>query len=68
MRELGAIVIGGGISGIAAVVRLRRHAGIDDVLLIEKSEALGGTWNDNRYPTPAAPGAAARISGSRAVS
>lgn len=49
-RELGAIVVGGGISGIAAVVRLRREAGIDDVLLIEKSERLGGTWNDNGYP------------------
>jgi cation diffusion facilitator CzcD-associated flavoprotein CzcO len=49
-RELGAIVVGGGISGIAAVVRLRRDAGIEDVVLIEKSRALGGTWNDNEYP------------------
>lgn len=49
-REVGAIVVGGGISGIAAVVRLRREAGIDDVLLIEKSGSLGGTWNDNAYP------------------
>ncbi|BDB44753.1 Baeyer-Villiger monooxygenase [Mycobacterium kiyosense] len=49
-QERGAIVIGGGISGIAAVVRLRKEAGIDDVLLIEKSDGLGGTWNDNTYP------------------
>jgi cation diffusion facilitator CzcD-associated flavoprotein CzcO len=27
-REVGAVVVGGGISGIAAVVRLRRDAGM----------------------------------------
>lgn len=45
-----AVVVGGGISGIAAAVRLRREAGLDDVVLIEKSSGLGGTWLDNTYP------------------
>jgi cation diffusion facilitator CzcD-associated flavoprotein CzcO len=49
-RRLDAIVVGGGISGIAATVRLRRELGLDHVLLIEKSDGLGGTWNDNTYP------------------
>jgi cation diffusion facilitator CzcD-associated flavoprotein CzcO len=49
-RQLDAIVVGGGISGIAAMVRLRREVGLEDVVLIEKSDGLGGTWNDNTYP------------------
>ncbi len=49
-REVQAIVLGGGISGIAASIRLRRDAGLSDVLLIEKSHQLGGTWNYNTYP------------------
>lgn len=44
-----AIVIGGGISGIGSVIALR-EAGFEDVLLIERSEQLGGTWRDNTYP------------------
>ena len=49
-RQLDAIVVGGGISGIAAMVRLRREVGLKNVLLIEKSNGLGGTWHDNTYP------------------
>jgi cyclohexanone monooxygenase len=49
-RAVDAVVVGGGISGIAASVRLRAEAGLRDVVLIEKSVALGGTWNDNSYP------------------
>ena len=49
-REVEALVLGGGISGIAASVRLRRDAGLTDVVLVEKSYQLGGTWNYNTYP------------------
>lgn len=49
-RHLDGVVVGGGISGIAAMIRLRRDAGLDNVLLIEKSDGLGGTWHDNTYP------------------
>jgi hypothetical protein len=49
-RECDAVVVGGGISGIAAVVRLRKEAGLEDVVLIERSHRLGGTWNYNSYP------------------
>ncbi len=41
-------IIGGGLLGIAAAVYLQ-NAGFE-VILIEKSNAPGGTWNDNRYP------------------
>jgi len=43
-----AIIIGGGISGICAAIRLQK-AGIP-YTIIEKNETLGGTWFENRYP------------------
>ncbi|MGV4986835.1 flavin-containing monooxygenase [Streptomyces sp. NRAIS4] len=43
------LVIGAGMSGVAAVIALRR-AGIDDVAVLEKSARMGGTWRDNTYP------------------
>ncbi|NLG54826.1 MAG: NAD(P)/FAD-dependent oxidoreductase [Rhodococcus sp.] len=43
------IIIGAGISGIAAAIKLR-ETGIDDVLIVEKEHAFGGTWRDNTYP------------------
>lgn len=49
-REVDAVVLGGGISGIAAVIRLRKEAGLTDVVLIERAQQLGGTWYFNTYP------------------
>ena len=43
------VVIGAGLCGVAAVIALRR-AGIDDIVVLEKSPRLGGTWRDNTYP------------------
>jgi cation diffusion facilitator CzcD-associated flavoprotein CzcO len=43
------LIIGSGLSGIGAAVKLR-EAGVDDVVLIEKADELGGTWRDNTYP------------------
>ncbi|WP_328618930.1 MULTISPECIES: flavin-containing monooxygenase [unclassified Streptomyces] len=48
-RQAEVVVIGAGLSGVAAVIALRR-AGIDDVVVLEKSDRLGGTWRDNTYP------------------
>lgn len=42
-------VIGGGLSGIAAAVRLKQ-AGIRDFTVIERADDVGGTWRDNTYP------------------
>ncbi|OSC21193.1 hypothetical protein B8W69_28685 [Mycobacterium vulneris] len=49
-REVDAVVLGGGISGIAAVIRLRKEVGLTDVVLIERAQQLGGTWYFNTYP------------------
>ncbi|MEW6267949.1 MAG: NAD(P)/FAD-dependent oxidoreductase [Thermodesulfobacteriota bacterium] len=43
------IVIGAGMSGILAAIRLA-EAGFDDVAIYEKADRLGGTWRENTYP------------------
>ena len=48
-RELRFVVIGAGMSGILAAIRLR-EAGFDDVVVYEKADRLGGTWRENTYP------------------
>lgn len=42
-------IIGAGMSGIAAVVKLRK-AGYTDLTVYEKAAKPGGTWRENRYP------------------
>ncbi len=43
------VIVGAGISGIAAAIKLR-EAGVDDVVILEKAETYGGTWRANTYP------------------
>ena len=43
------VVVGGGMAGILAAIKLR-EAGVDDFTVYEKSEGLGGTWRANTYP------------------
>ncbi|QUR65843.1 flavin-containing monooxygenase [Mycobacterium spongiae] len=42
-------IIGAGFGGIAAAVALRR-VGIDDVVVIDGDDGVGGTWRRNTYP------------------
>jgi cation diffusion facilitator CzcD-associated flavoprotein CzcO len=42
-------IVGAGFGGIAAAVFLQR-AGFQDIRIFEKSDGIGGTWWDNRYP------------------
>ena len=42
-------IIGAGMSGIAAVVKLRK-AGYTDITVFEKADRVGGTWRENTYP------------------
>lgn len=42
-------IIGAGMSGIAAVVKLRK-AGYTDLTVFEKADRVGGTWRENTYP------------------
>ncbi|TDC87019.1 NAD(P)/FAD-dependent oxidoreductase [Actinomadura sp. 7K507] len=44
-----AVIIGSGFGGIGMAIRLQQ-TGIRDVVILEKADALGGTWRDNTYP------------------
>lgn len=43
------VVIGAGMSGILAGIKLR-EAGYTDVTVYEKADRIGGTWRENTYP------------------
>lgn len=42
-------IIGAGFSGIAAGIALKKR-GIDDFVIFEAADGIGGTWWKNRYP------------------
>lgn len=43
------VIIGSGLSGIGAAIRLIRE-GFGDFVVLEKANDIGGTWRDNTYP------------------
>ncbi|MBA8962786.1 flavin-containing monooxygenase [Rhodococcus opacus] len=49
MKHYDILIVGAGISGIGAAIRLKQ-SGIDNFAILEKGDALGGTWRDNTYP------------------
>ncbi len=48
-RPLRCAVIGAGMAGILATIKLG-EAGFTDVTVFEKGDRVGGTWRDNTYP------------------
>ncbi len=42
-------IVGSGFSGLCAAINLRK-AGIDDFVIFERGDSIGGTWRDNTYP------------------
>ena len=42
-------IIGGGMAGILAAIKLLER-GETNFTLFEKADSLGGTWRENRYP------------------
>nr|WP_281880914.1 NAD(P)/FAD-dependent oxidoreductase [Nocardia sputorum] len=42
-------IIGGGFGGLGAAIALKR-AKLDDFVVIERSDDIGGTWYNNHYP------------------
>jgi cation diffusion facilitator CzcD-associated flavoprotein CzcO len=49
MKHLDIAILGAGVSGLCTAIQLKK-AGIDSFTVFEKSDAVGGTWNDNTYP------------------
>jgi cation diffusion facilitator CzcD-associated flavoprotein CzcO len=47
--ETEVLIVGAGFSGLGASMMLE-DAGIADHIVIERADALGGTWRDNGYP------------------
>ncbi|HZZ48898.1 MAG TPA: NAD(P)/FAD-dependent oxidoreductase [Pseudonocardia sp.] len=43
------LIIGAGFAGLGTAVKLT-EAGVDDLVILERAEELGGTWRDNTYP------------------
>jgi cation diffusion facilitator CzcD-associated flavoprotein CzcO len=48
-RDLRFLIIGAGMSGVLAAIKLR-EAGLDDFVIYEKGDRIGGTWRENTYP------------------
>lgn len=47
--ELAAVIVGAGFSGLCAGIQLRK-AGIENFVILEKTDGVGGTWRANTYP------------------
>lgn len=43
------LIIGAGFAGIGTAVRLIQE-GMDEFVILERSDSIGGTWRDNSYP------------------
>ena len=42
-------VVGSGFAGLGMAIRLKQE-GIDDFVVLERAQDVGGTWRDNTYP------------------
>ena len=43
------LIVGAGFTGLGAAIKLR-GAGVDDLVIVERTDRVGGTWRDNTYP------------------
>jgi cation diffusion facilitator CzcD-associated flavoprotein CzcO len=43
------VIVGSGFAGLGMAIGLKR-AGIEDFVVLERADDLGGTWRDNTYP------------------
>ncbi|MFL5885617.1 MAG: flavin-containing monooxygenase [Thermoleophilaceae bacterium] len=49
MERVEIAIVGAGFSGLGMAIRLKQE-GIDDFVVIERGDDIGGTWRDNAYP------------------
>jgi len=43
------VIIGAGFGGIGLGIKLKQ-SGVNDFVILEKSDSVGGVWRENRYP------------------
>src|ERR1700716_252934 len=48
-RHVHVAIVGSGFAGLGMAIRLKQ-AGIEDFVVLERAEDVGGTWRDNTYP------------------
>ncbi|MEA2438040.1 MAG: hypothetical protein QOF65_2596, partial [Thermoleophilaceae bacterium] len=48
-RHFRVAIVGTGFSGLGMAIRLKQE-GIEDFVLFERADDVGGTWRDNTYP------------------
>jgi cation diffusion facilitator CzcD-associated flavoprotein CzcO len=48
-QQYDAVIVGAGFAGIGAAIALKR-LGIDNLVILERADDLGGTWYVNHYP------------------
>ena len=48
-KTLDVVVIGSGFAGLGTAIKLK-EAGIDDFVILEQDDGVGGTWRANHYP------------------
>jgi cation diffusion facilitator CzcD-associated flavoprotein CzcO len=48
-RSVDVAIVGSGFAGLGMAICLKQ-AGIDDFVVLERADDVGGTWRDNTYP------------------
>ena len=48
-QDVKVAIVGSGFAGLGMAIRLR-EAGIEDFVVLERADEVGGTWRDNSYP------------------
>ncbi len=49
VKPVSVLIVGAGFAGLGMAIRLKQ-AGINDFVILERGNAVGGTWRDNQYP------------------
>ena len=49
IHETSIIIVGAGFGGLGMAMKLKEH-GVDDFVILERAEDVGGAWRDNTYP------------------
>ncbi|HEY0406263.1 MAG TPA: NAD(P)/FAD-dependent oxidoreductase, partial [Pyrinomonadaceae bacterium] len=47
--NVGIVIIGSGFGGLGCAIRLKQQ-GIEDFVILERADDVGGAWRDNSYP------------------
>ncbi len=48
-KPASALIVGAGFAGLGMAIRLKQ-AGVNDFVILERGDRVGGTWRDNTYP------------------